>query len=239
MRVLTTIVAVASVASVALGLEPTPVSGRVVDEQGNPVADVRVAPNWIFAGGEANPYGEFEVGDDGTFRAEHEFYARPAAFVAYDDDLERAGIAVVQPDAAEDVVITIHPAVRVHARVTCDDLGGKAGWANSYWSVGQARAVSSAINNAGTLDLVLPRADWSYFTYGGDVKTLNGELDLTRPDASGDLGTIDLEANYIALNVGRRLEDWTVSDARNIDLASAQISKLRGRWVLVEFWGFW
>ena len=53
-----------------------------------------------------------------------------------------------------------------------------------------------------------------------------------------DLGVVEFEATFLALHYGKPLPAWNVTDARRTTKL-AQLSDYRGKWVLVEFWGFW
>ena len=53
------------------------------------------------------------------------------------------------------------------------------------------------------------------------------------------LGTIDLPAAFLAKQVGEVLPDGTVSDVRGLSMDESSLSAQRGKWLLIEFWGFW
>ena len=59
----------------------------------------------------------------------------------------------------------------------------------------------------------------------------HGKLDL-------DMGVLEMEATFLAVHYGKPLPPWTVSDARGAR-TSTQIADFKGKWLLVEFWGFW
>ena len=53
-----------------------------------------------------------------------------------------------------------------------------------------------------------------------------------------DLGTLDLTPTAITRSIGKRLPPWTVTDARGV-AKTVTLDDFRGKWVLLEFWGFW
>lgn len=222
----------------ASAFEPFTVTGRVVDADGNAVTSYRVAPNWNFTEGEVNAYRELTVDESGTFSGEVESYGRPGALLAYNDDMSMAGMVMVEPEQDGPVEIKLQPAIRVTGRVISSDLGGDAGWVNTYWSFGFVRPVMATVHE-GQINVTLPAGEWTYFTYGSDVKSKQGKINLTNDSAVHDLGEFDLEGTYIAMNRGRKVDDWNVTAARGVDLEASQIEDFKGQWLLVEFWGFW
>ncbi|GEM_PF-5005578 len=219
--------------------EPQRVSGKIVDEHGQPVANAQLANFWTWSNGQAEPYMELKVDAEGRFDGKLEFYDRTTAIVAYADNFRLAGLAVVQPDASEDVVVQLGESVPVEVRVDCPDLGGDAGWVNSYWMLGDTRPIMATAED-GRVQIRLPRAEgWKCWIYGQNVKSVTKEIALNGKQNSIDFGTIDLAATYIAKHVGRVVDEWNVTDARGVPVDAAQIKDFKGKWVLVEFWGFW
>jgi len=57
-----------------------------------------------------------------------------------------------------------------------------------------------------------------------------------KPDVA--MGTIDMPATVIAKHVGKAPPEWNVTDARGV-AKTVKISDFKGKWVMIEFWGFW
>ncbi len=221
---------------------PQRISGRVVDAEGRPVSDVRVSHYWAWTGtGEFSPGPVLTLDEDGQFEGTLEFYGRPQGLVAYSSDGLLAGIAIVQPDASTEVKIILAPSVPVEARLGCSELDGDLGWVNSYWMPESGVRPIMATPKDGELHLRLPQhPKWNYWFYGRNVKSVSKEMQMeARDPLSMDLGEIDFKATYIALNIGRKAEQWTVTDARGVSIDEAQVDDFKGQWLLVEFWGFW
>ncbi len=217
------------------------VAGRVVDADGQPVIKgVRVASFWSWSTPEAGqPSGAMAVDDKGQFEGHIEFYGQPQALIAYSDDYALAGVVTVQPDAAGVVAITLSPSIPVSMSVRCSELGGDAGWVNSYWMLGDTRPLMATAKD-GQVGLRLPRADvWKYWFYGQKVKSVTKEVAIDAATREINLDPIDFKATFVALNTGKTVDDWHVTDARGVPLNASQISDFKGKWVLVEFWGFW
>ena len=53
-----------------------------------------------------------------------------------------------------------------------------------------------------------------------------------------DVGTNPLELTPISKNIGRPAMPLEFAEARGVP-ASFKLKDLKGKWVLMEFWGFW
>lgn len=235
-------VAVFAATAIATTAFAEPVSVRVVDQNGVPVRDCEIGTNWMWLNGGAATFDEFEFDEaKGVFTGDIDFYNRDQPMVAYSTDRRQAGFAVVSPDDAQNVTITLEPSIHVTGKITCSQLGQDMGDVTVYWMTTgpRFRPIMSQVRN-NKLDVRLPRMEsWNYWFYGRNVKSISKVVEFDEGTSTLELGTIDMEATFIALNVGRKVEDWNVTDARGLPMDKVQISDHKGKWVLAEFWGFW
>jgi hypothetical protein len=183
--------------------------------------------------------------ETGAFTSEIDLHGQEQALVVYANDFALAGYATISPDDGAEgekiVEVRLAPSIHVKAEVTCSQLGGDAGRVTAYWTpTGTRLRPATAQVQDGRIDLYLPRLEsWNYWLYGQQVKSISNDAPID-PDASSlDLGTLDLKATFIAMNIGKSVEDWKVTDARGLDMNAVQIRDFKGKWVLAEFWGFW
>jgi hypothetical protein len=137
------------------------------------------------------------------------------------------------------VLLSLTPAFRVRGRFTCKALGGKPEWTMVYVSTfdGKTRVAQCDSTDA-EFSLLLPDGAWSLYMYGTDIRSVDRVVEPRKGKLDLDLGAVEMEATFLALHYGKPLPPWTVSDARGAK-PSVQLSDYRGKWVLVEFWGFW
>lgn len=236
------------------------IKGRVVDVRGKPVADVRLAKNWNFDGGKATAFGEvlewkqlegnrrqagktqdLRTDAEGRFEGRLECWMEKHALLAITDDLQQAGYVEVSKKEKNDALaITLAPTVRVRGSFACKDLGRKPTWTNVYMTAlpGKHRFVSCSSREA-MFDLRLPPGKYELYGYGSDVKGMRREIVLEAENPDLDLGEIDLRGEYLALMQGKELPEWKVTAARGVPLEKSTIASFRGKWLLVEFWGYW
>jgi thiol-disulfide isomerase/thioredoxin len=241
------------------GAEPfrgeSKVAGRVVDRTGLPVAGVEVGTFWSRNGSkrvdgklvkvnapEFRPYRGATTDSDGRFTLETSFSGRPTPIMASDPGRKRAGIALVDPAAEpRPIEIRLEPAVRVHGRFTCDELGDRPSWTNVYMSLmpGSYRFASCDSQDA-TFDFVLPPGTYQFFGYGTstDHGRVFKEVVLRADTPDVDLGVVDLPAQPLAKLYNKEPPAWHVAAARGAS-KGVQPKDYRGKWVLIEFWATW
>lgn len=53
-----------------------------------------------------------------------------------------------------------------------------------------------------------------------------------------DLGAIAFQPTIVARHYGKEPPAWNVTAARGLD-KTVKLEGFRGKWVLLEFWGYW
>jgi thiol-disulfide isomerase/thioredoxin len=232
-----------ALAGTATAQESVKLKGRVVDKDGKPVAGVEVAPFWGVAedgSGKQTGFGATKTDAEGRFAATVDFYGRAAALMAFDAARTSGGLAVVSPkDANAPVEIRLGPVVRVHGTFESKLLDKPPIWTNVYVNLkpGNIRLIQASSRKA-EFSLRLPAGEYDMHGYGSDVTDIHQSLTLApdRPDL--DLGAIELPASVIAQNRGKVPPAWSVADARGAK-KDVTLADYRGKWVLVDFWGYW
>jgi prepilin-type N-terminal cleavage/methylation domain-containing protein len=216
------------------------ISGRVLDAGGKPVAEADVAPYWHVTDGKAAPSRGTKTDAAGHFTFEFDPRSLGLALLAYDKDRQRGGLIVADPkQVPEKVEIKLGPLVHVHGQFSCKELGKRPPWTNVYMTAlpGRARVLGCASRQA-EFSFALPPGPYQFWGYGTDVQDRRQEMTLAadRPDV--DLGTVNLPATAIARHVGKAPPKWNVTDARGVP-KDVKLEDFKGKWVLIEFWGFW
>ncbi len=198
--------------------------------------------NWSFVDGAANGYHELRADDAGRFRGRVEVHRYPALFAAFSADGDRVGLVEVQDEAAvHELHITLQPGVHVKGRFESPELGEPIPWTNVYVFAGadlKQRPISCSSDHA-EFDVVLPPGKYRLWGYGTDVESVRRSLEIDGSEPEQDLGKIHLRGSYFALHRGKPLDPWKVTAARGVPLEHANLADFRGKWLLIEFWGFW
>lgn len=221
------------------------VVGKVVDAKGQGVGDVTIATFWTrsYRGahkGILTPYRDATTDAQGQFTIELQLYGRDSALLAMDRDRRLGGLVLVSAKQPEKPLsITLVPLARVHGTLSCNELGKPPTWTNIYLSAmpGTARVMSNESQQA-DFDVLLPPGTYQLWAYGTDVDDLRKEITIKEGTADFDLKTIDLPATIIAKHKGKAPPKWNVTDARGLK-KDVTLADFKGKWVLMEFWGFW
>jgi hypothetical protein len=232
------------------------VAGKVMGPDGAPSCGARVSWSWNFEGGVPKSEDALVTDDQGMFRGRLTIYTDPFGLFAYSKDGLFAGFAEPAKNAARDVVIRLGPAVRVTASVTSDVEGKKPIVFASYWNTcHRSRSAhvldllgrkdehsirfARTFSKIGALEILLPAGTYDYDVYDDDFVTKTARVVLSAEKPEVTLGSIVVPPGFLAKHVGKELPEWQIAAARGTDSRKSRIADYRGKWLLVEFWGFW
>ena len=221
----------------------TKVNGRVVDESGKPVEGALVAGRWHGGTiGGLTPYQPVKTSADGSFTTELTFYyGRPIVLANFDKERNRGGLVLVEPKAADaSITIKLGPLVHVHGKFECKELAKPVGWTNTmlFAMPGRINFVNCQSQES-QVDFWLPPGTYALTAYGSsDVARHKRDLTVEAGKPELDLGSIDLPASKIAKLKGKAAPTLLSTDARGVSKGT-QISDFKGKWVVLEFWGYW
>jgi thiol-disulfide isomerase/thioredoxin len=220
------------------------VHGHVVDEAGQPVPGIDLSRLW-YTGRDSNkliPYEPVKTATDGAFSVDMTFYyGRPNVLATLDTERKRGGLAVIEPkNAGEPVTIKLGPLVHFHGTYECKELGKPVGWTNTILFAMPGRVnFSNFQSQNGEFDYWLPPGNYQIQGYGSsDVAQHKREVTLEAGKPDVDLGAIDLAASQIAKLKGKAAPPLLSTDARGVS-KDTQIADYKGKWVALEFWGYW
>ena len=240
---------------------PIKVTGRVVGPDGAPVAGVDVGTMWSFDDAKISPFGGTKTDADGRFQFEAEFYDQPGVLLAMDAERKVGGLVTVDPNPGQNrsapasdkpsgesklppplapVEIRLGPLVRVHGNFDSPELDKKLDWTNVYMMLGPDKIrVAECSSDEAAFDLKLPAGEYLFNGYGTDeVQGIGKQLTLKADQPDLDLATIHLKASPLGKMYGKEPPPLHITDARGIS-KDIKLSDFKGKWVLLDFWGYW
>jgi len=210
---------------------------RVVDADNKPVPKAVAATFW--SGGAGMTADKAAITDESG-----------KAVVQIDDWNEKRPVLVLSEDrklgavvgvtrADREITARVGPTVRLKGKLECTELKSKPAWANTMVSIEGLRApFAQHMGQSAEFEFVLPAGTYSLRSYGTDVQELKHTVTLKADRAEHDLGTLDLKATAVAKLKGKPMPEWEITAARGVK-PNVKLSDYKGKWVYLEFWGFW
>ncbi len=181
-----------------------------------------------------------ETDADGTAKVKYDDL-RFTPLIARDPANGRMAVANLTPAnvLAGEVRLALQPECRVRGTVVSEQLnaaGKPVGWTNVYLGYGDRRVSMSSLADGG-YELVAPPGTYSLHAYGTNLRAKS--VTLTVPPGKDELRVdpIDLPATRLALLAGNLApEPAEVVGWKGVPV---KLANLRGRYVLLDFWGHW
>ena len=215
---------------------------QVVDENGEPVEQAELSTRWIHNGEALKAVFESKAITDAEGKAtiELEDYGSEQVVLGFSDDKSLGGYVVVErQDEGKVKKIKFQKTMEVSGSFTCSETDSVPGWMNMIVSIEGVRGYFFERRTSdGEFRFQLPPGKFNLMMYGSDVQKTNKEIETSTKDSELQLGTIDLEATEMARLKGKPAPELDFVDSRGVD-KDFQLSDLKGKWVLIEFWGYW
>jgi hypothetical protein len=229
---------------------PVEVSGVVVDADGNPVAGVTVTDRWGYDNG-WQPAGEAATTDaEGRFTISVNTFPdlppRNYRIQAGDNEGKLGAMAIVDADGLkQEVRLALQPYVTVKGTVTPPEgVEHEGGLAN--FSLTEARVVMANLRYSGN-EFTVKLLPGEYVMRLSTSRQFRPVVQQVKVEAGAETLELNLklELTEIAQRFGKPAYPLTISHIRNLpeDLAEkgtdVTLADFKGRWVLLEFWGYW
>jgi hypothetical protein len=214
--------------------EERTVSGKVQDADGKPAAGADVGTLWILGPG-AKPIRGTRTGDDGAFTVTFNWNGRSIPVLAMDAARERGALAIVE-DPAKAVELRLGPLVKVTAALDRDPSTLEPASVNVQWIVrGKKPAFGSFTAKSQAFEVMVPAGDFTVAVAHAEMRYVEKDVTVAA-GAAFDAGTLSTELTPIAAAYGKPAPAWFAADTRGLP-KDVQPAALKGKWVLIEFWG--
>jgi len=217
------------------------VTVAVVDSDKKPVPNADLALFWQVKEG-MNPIGDQRAvtGDNGKAVLQvGDQDAKRAVLILSADRKLGSVLAISNLNPGVEISAQLLPTVRVKGRLECKELNSKPEWANTMVTPdGFDNPIAQNMGASAQFDFTLPAGKYDFRSYGSDVMDRKQSVTLPAGRLEYDFGTVDLKPSAIAKLKGKTAPGWDVTAARGIK-PKAKLADFRGKWLYLEFWGFW
>jgi hypothetical protein len=217
------------------------VTVKAVDAEKRAMAKAEVALFWTVRDGETvKRNGEAVTDETGKAVLQVDDWNEKRPVLVLSADRKLGGIAgVSKAEDGKEVMVTLAPTVRVKGKLVCTELGGKPAWANTIITSDGFRAgLAQSMGQSAEFEFMLPPGKYALQSYGTDVQQLRQNFTLAASEPEYDVGTLDLKASALAKLRGKPAPAWEITDARGVK-RGLNVADYKGKWIYLEFWGFW
>jgi len=217
------------------------VTVKVVDAENKPVPKADVGLFWN-AKGTMTPFADrgSTTDESGKVVLQVDDWNEKRPVLVLSADRKLGGVVgVSKADDGKEVTATLGPTVRVKGNLTCSELNSKPKWANTMMTADGFRAhVAQYMSESAEFEFILPAGKYALRSYGTDVLDVKQTITLAADRPEVDVGTLDLKASPIAKLKGKPAPGWEITAARGVK-PQVKLADYKGKWVYLEFWGFW
>ena len=136
------------------------------------------------------------------------------------------------------LVLKLRPTTLVRGAYTNKGFGYEIEKLYVSFTPRPTRMAVATHRGAPSFGLRLPPGDYLMAIGGVDCRRMSPSITVTGDIPVLDMGTTDLKPTIIAQYYGRAPPAWHVTEARGVK-AETTLADFKGKWVLLEFWGFW
>ena len=218
----------------------------VVDKNGEALAEVELATRWIFdssAKEKPKTVLQAEAVTDVDGKATIEFdtkYSDQFVVLGYTKDRQLGGLIVVESQNDEtEVGLELKPTTTVTASYTCSETDSIPSWTNTIISIKKVPGYFFELRTTdGHVEFQLPPGKWEMHAYGSDIVDRKSQFETSLEQPKLEMGEIDFKATPMAILKGKPAPKLELVGARGLP-DDFQLADLKGKWVLIEFWGYW
>lgn len=217
------------------------IHGRVVDGDGKPVAGATIAAFWTIKDGAWTPGGPVlaTTDDQGAFAKKVLWSGQSTAYFAISQDGTRGGIVVLDDASVGNAqAIRLAPLAAVEVTFDFDRCGAVVPLLFSLMARPARTFVGQVQTTAAKQLLRLPPGDYAVRTFARDAETLDASFTVPADTASVAVGPLAITPSVIARHYGKEPPALDVTDARGVGV-DFRLADLKGKWVLIDFWGHW
>lgn len=211
------------------------VSGRFVDPGGQPLAGAELARYFLSTKGQLTAFEPLRGDEAGAFAGTINPYKLPMVYLAYDKQRTLgARVTLTEESIAQPLMITLRPLAEVSYEAQIENDYEPSNFSASI-GIGDPATIVMLSYDAGPYKV--PAGEYD-LRFGGQEILAFRKPFTVKEGESLDLGVCSLSLTPIARNVGKPAMEIEFAEARGVP-ADFRIEALRGKWVLIEFWGFW
>lgn len=185
-------------------------------------------------------YQDTKTGTDGTVKLPYDKLSQGAVIVR---DAEGKSMAFAAPSPAAvvggELAVALKPECRVTGQIVCEELaklGRGTGWTNVYL-MANGRRLADCDSSEGKFEFVAPPGDYTLHAYGGDLQGKQVSFTVPANQSEFTAPPVALTATRLVLLQGQPAPEF--EGVVGWSGKPVKLADLKGKYVLVDFWGYW
>lgn len=211
------------------------VSGRFVDPAGQPLAGAELARYFLSTRGQLTAFEPLRGDEAGAFAGTINPYKLPMVYLAYDKQRTLgARVTLREESIAQPLTITLRPLAEVRFTPQIEEDFGPVVLTTSF---GWPDATAFVVQSYEPGPYRVPEGEYELNIRGDHLEVLRRPISVRAGET--------LEMDDVLVNLGPAARAFG-KPALPIEFAEARglapdftLADLKGKWVLLEFWGFW
>ncbi len=185
-------------------------------------------------------YEPIQTGPDGVAKIKYDdLSSNPIA--ARDDQRKLIGIMAASPSMLQSgtATVVLQPQCHLQGTIQCDELtkaGKELGWTNVYLLCGGQR-IASCDSKSGKFEFIAPSGGYTLNAYGEQLRERTVDLTVPSGQAEFQAPPIQLTASQLVFLQGHPAPE--LEGLVGWKGAPVKLADLKGKYVLLDFWGYW
>ena len=211
------------------------ISGIVVDERGAPLAGAEFARYFLLTGGKFTAYEGLKADAQGRFAGKITPYKLPMTYIALDKDGKLGACIVVTEQSVKSAVrVVLKPLAELSYRTEIE--GGYAP-VSMNTSIGCPDTNTVVVLSYDSPPLKVPEGTYELQFFSIELQKFRKPFSVSAGQKV-DVGVCSPQLTPISRNIGNPAMPVEFAEARGVP-PDFKLADLKGKWVLLEFWGFW
>lgn len=240
------VLVVLGIASVGFAQQTVAFRGRVVDANGAPVVKANIGATWIPDGEtktgplKLKPYRGVTSDAEGRFSIELDIGGGKTPLMAISLDGRLGCLTLIDASTKTELQMIVRPMTTVRAKIQVESSIAPPESTNCVTWIGDLRGpiLFQADTFAPIFELSLPPGAYVFRLEARNSIALRKEVRLDGNSPVLDLGLITAKPSIYSTLLGKTLPPLSYSEARGVP-SGFRLEDTRGKWTILEFWGFW
>lgn len=218
------------------------ISGTVADSSGEMANGADVGTVWTITKDSFEAKGKLRTDRTGRFSGEVDVNTGATMVLAMDKQRKNAALVLLdEAQIGKPIKLQMQPLGTVSADLDLSAFDARSSQAIKVTIVTEPEALPILVDDKASpmLSYKLPRGSYAISIEAPNAEKIEEKFELSADATKAELGKFKVRpTREFAKAKAEALPAITISDARGVG-TDFKLESLKGKWVMIEFWGFW